>query len=261
MKQLVLTLTLLFFIAPVTFAQDWNPQLTEYYEPEVEVVTPGVNGAPPSDAIVLFDGRDLSAWESIAQGPDEWAANLSMLEESGNDPAEWTIEGDVLSVAPGTGYIRTKQGFGDVQLHIEWRAPVDYEGPGQDKGNSGVFLQGLYEVQVLDCHQNSTYINGMTGSVYKQYPPLVSACKPTGEWHTYDIIFTAPRFKADGTLFTPATMTVIHNGVVVQNHVQLQGPTVYIGLPSYKEHAYKMPIVLQDHGNATSFRNIWVREL
>ena len=243
MKKITLILGFSILFCAQVSAQEWKPELTEYYEPVPPVVTPGNGTAPPSDAIVLFDGSDLSAWQKVRGGD-----------------AEWKIEGDVLTIAPGTGSIKTREQFGDVQLHIEWRAPMDYEGPGQDKGNSGVYLQDRYEIQVLDCHDNETYVNGMTASVYKQYPPLVTACKPTGQWHTYDIIFRAPRFNEDGSLFKEATLTLLHNGVLVQDHVTIQGNTEYIGLPSYTAHG-DGSIILQDHGNPTSYRNIWLRKL
>ena len=243
MKKLILTFGLFFVVGTHAMAQEWKPQLTEYYEPVPPVVTPGNGTAPPSDAVVLFDGSDLSAWEN-----------------GKGEPAGWMIEGDAVTVVPGTGIIKTKEAFGDIQLHIEWRAPSEFEGPGQDKGNSGVYLQERYEVQVLDCHENDTYVNGMTASVYKQYPPMVSACKPTGEWHTYDIIYRAPRFNEDGSLFKEATLTLLHNGILVQDHVTIQGNTEYIGLPSYTAHG-DGSIILQDHGNPTSYRNIWLRKL
>ncbi len=148
-----------------------------------------------------------------------------------------------------------------MQLHLEWRAPAEIEGEGQGRGNSGVYIQGRYEVQVLDCYENTTYPNGQTGSIYKQHIPLANACKPPGEWQTYDIIFMAPRFKEDSSLFTPATVTVLHNGVLILNHAVIKGTSEYIGLPAYKAHPLKQPLLLQDHGNPVSFRNIWVREL
>ena len=148
-----------------------------------------------------------------------------------------------------------------MQLHLEWRAPVIIEGEGQGRGNSGVYLQGRYEVQVLDCYENITYSNGQTGSIYKQHIPLANACLPPGKWQTYDIIFMAPRFNKNGSLFSPATVTVLHNGVLLLNHVTVKGNSEYIGLPEYKTHPLKQPLMLQDHGNPVSFRNIWVREL
>jgi hypothetical protein len=228
----------------LAFSQEWKPGLTEKWEPVPPKVTPGEGTAAPSDAIILFDGKDLSKWESEKGGP-----------------AQWKVKDGCFTVIPDMGSIQTKQSFGDVQLHIEWRAPFEAKGDGQDHGNSGVYLQKRYEIQVLDCYTNTTYVNGQTASIYKQYAPLVNACKPTGEWQTYDIIFMAPRFNDNGTLFAPATITLLHNGVLVLNHVILQGATEYIGLPKYIAHDLKQPLLLQDHGNPVSFRNIWVREL
>jgi len=166
-----------------------------------------------------------------------------------------------MTVQKGTGNIKTKQGFGSCQLHIEWRTPSAIEGEGQGRGNSGIFLMGLYELQVLDSYNNKTYSNGQAGSIYKQHIPLVNACLKPGEWQEYDIIFTAPQFKEDGSLSSPAKFTVIQNGVLVQNNVELKGPTTYIGQPTYVAYPGKLPLSLQDHGNPTSFRNIWIREL
>ena len=225
-------------------AQEWHPELTYLWEPVPPVVTPGNGTAPPSDAIVLFDGSDMNQWEK----PD-------------GEPVGWKLEDGVMTVVKETGGIQTKQAFGDIQLHLEWRAPAEIEGEGQERGNSGVYLQGRYEVQILDCYENTTYVNGQTGAVYKQHIPLANACRPPGEWQMYDIIFIAPRFKEDSSLFSPATVTVLHNGVLLQNHVSIQGNTEHIGLPAYKAHPLKQPIFLQDHSNPVSFRNIWVREL
>jgi hypothetical protein len=226
------------------WSQEWNPELTEKWEPVPLKVEPGEGTAAPSDAIILFGGQDLSKWEGENGGP-----------------ASWKVEDGCFTVVPGKGSIKTKQSFGDVQLHIEWKAPFDAVGDGQDHGNSGIYLQNRYEIQVLDCYTNKTYVNGQTAAIYKQYAPLVNACRPTGEWQTYDIIFMAPRFNENGTLFAPATMTILHNGVLVQNHVTIQGTTEHKGLPSYKAHDLKQPLLLQDHGNRVSYRNIWVREL
>jgi hypothetical protein len=227
-----------------TEQQTQRPEDTEVWEPEPEIVRSDRDGAPPSDAIVLFDGTDLSQWTS----------------EDGSE-ARWTVEDGVMTVAAGTGSIQTRQGFGDVQLHIEWRTPAQVEGEGQGRGNSGVFLMGRYEIQVLDSYENRTYSNGQAGSIYKQYIPLVNASRPPGVWQSYDVVFTAPRFAADGTLVSPAYMTVCQNGVLIHNHVELQGPTLYIGVPQYEVHGDREPIMLQDHGNPVSFRNIWVREI
>ncbi|MFN8291191.1 MAG: DUF1080 domain-containing protein [Chitinophagaceae bacterium] len=224
-----------------------DPKTTEIWSPEPKVVTPGAscNGAP-SDAIVLFDGTSGSKWQH----------------KDGTD-AKWTVADNAFTVKPGTGDIQSKQKFGDCQLHIEWRVAADVTGDGQNRGNSGVFLMGRYEVQVLDNYNNinKTYVNGQAGSIYKQYPPLVNACKAPGEWQTYDIIFTAPRFSENGSVINPARLTVLQNGVLVQNKSTLWGNTVYIGSPAYEKHEAKEPITLQDHGNMTSFRNIWIREL
>jgi hypothetical protein len=221
-----------------------DPNLTEVWEPVPRVVIPGRGTAAPSDAIVLFGGDDLSEWESVAGGP-----------------AKWSVGSGALTVSKGTGNIRTRQVFGDCQLHIEWRAPEKIEGEGQGRGNSGVFLQGRYEVQVLDSYDNATYVNGQAASLYKQYVPLVNASRKPGEWQTYDIYFRAPRFSADGTLRKPAYVTVVHNGVLVQDHVAIKGGTVNRGASSYARHDAKEPLVLQDHGNPVSYRNIWIREL
>lgn len=225
-------------------AEEMAPELTEVWEPEPAVVTPGVGMAPPSDAIVLFDGSDLSAWQH----------------QDGRD-AEWTVADGAMTVEPKTGDIQTRKGFGDVQLHLEWRTPADVESESQGRGNSGVFLQGLYEVQVLDSYNNRTYSNGQAASLYKQHIPLVNASRGPGEWQNYDIVFKAPRFGDDGGLVSPAFVTVFHNGVLVQNHVELKGPTIYRGYPEYQAHADRLPLMLQDHSNPVSFRNIWVREL
>lgn len=226
------------------FAQEWDPVLTEVWEPVPPVITPGDGTAPPSDAIILFDGTDMDQWE-----------------KPNGDPVGWKMADGAMTVVKETGSIRTKQSFGDMQLHLEWRAPSEVVGEGQGRGNSGVYIQGRYEVQVLDCYENITYSNGQTGSVYKQHVPLANACRPPGEWQTYDIIFMAPRFKEDSSLFTPATVTVIHNGVLLLNHAVIKGTSEFIGLPAYKAHSLKQPLMLQDHGNPVSFRNIWVREL
>ncbi|MEN8227527.1 MAG: DUF1080 domain-containing protein [Bacteroidota bacterium] len=221
-----------------------KPEETEDWSRKPEVITPGEGTHPPSDAILLYGGADdLDNWVSDSDGPAKWKAE------------------DFLTVVPKTGGIKSKQSFGDIQLHVEWRSPEVVKGDGQGRGNSGIFLMGKYEVQVLDSYENSTYYNGQAGSLYKQHIPLVNACRPPGQWQTYDIIFTAPRFNKDASLESPAYVTVIHNGVLIQNHVELKGPTLFIGKPEYKQHPEKLPLGLQDHSNPVSYRNIWVREL
>lgn len=215
---------------------------SEVWEPVPKVVKAPPN-APPSDALVLFNGTDLSQWES-AQGGE----------------AEWSLEEGVLTVAPGKGGIRTKRAFCDAQLHLEWRTPAQFgDRKGQQRNNSGVFLQERYEVQILDSYENATYSNGQAASIYKQHIPLVNATRPPGEWQAYDIIFKAPRFEHK-KLVEPATITVLHNGILVQNHVEIQGTTAWIGEPEYEIHDCA-PIALQDHNDFVSFRNIWIREL
>ena len=202
------------------------------------VVTPGTAGKAPSDAVVLFDGKDLSQWDNA----DNWKIE----------------EGAMVS---GKGDVRTKKAFGDCQLHIEWSAPVPAKGKGQGRGNSGVFFMNTYEIQVLDSYKNETYHDGQAGAIYKQTPPQVNAMRPPGEWNTYDIIWTAPRFKEDGSLKSPAYITAFHNGVLILNHFELKGDTPYSRPPRYKKHADRLPIRLQDHGNPVRFRNVWVREI
>jgi hypothetical protein len=235
-------------IRPLTKADDLppDPKLTEIWYPVPAKVTPGATpGAPPSDAVVLFDGKNLDAWKSA----------------SGDKPAGWSIVDGQMVVAPGTGDIQTREKFGDVQLHVEWLDPVlPADKVNQDRGNSGVFLQDVYEVQVLDNFENKTYVNGMVGSIYKQFPPLVNAAWAAEHWQTYDIIFTAPRFATDGSLASPARLTVLLNGVLVQNNAVLKGGTTYIGAPSYQPHG-DLPLRLQDHGHLVRFRNIWLRKL
>lgn len=223
---------------PIVMCQtEGDPTLTEVWEPVPEIVD-APPGEPPSDAIVLFDGNDLSEWTG-----------------------EWNVASGAVTVAPGSGNLITKRSFGDVQLHIEWSTPSVVEGEGQERGNSGIFLMERYELQVLDSYENTTYSNGQAGSIYKQHIPLVNASRPPGEWQSYDVIFMAPRFRDDGTLSQPATFTVLHNGVLIQNHVTVEGPTLYIGEPSYEAHEPKLPLMLQDHSNPVSYRNIWLREL
>lgn len=243
-----------------------TPESTELYV-DLEQVSPGLTPEqPPSDAIVLFDGTDLTAWQVMQL---RIAGDMPGMVESIGDyeagkatvPAQWEVAGGVMTVAPGTGAIETKRAFGDVQLHLEWNAPVAEEKSGQGYSNSGVFFMGMYEVQILNSYENDTYNNGQASSVYKQHIPLVNASRAPGQWQSYDIIFMAPRFSEKGSLISPARITVFHNGVLVQNNVELLGPTTYIGASHYTPHPEKMPLALQDHGDPVQFRNIWIREL
>lgn len=242
-----------------------TPESTELYK-EVPVVTPSANHQSPSDGLVLFDGSGTSQWQ---KNPIRIVASMREMDpiirelrsEYQMDPAEWEIDKGVLVVKPGTGAIATKRAFGDVQLHLEWNAPIAEGKSSQGYSNSGVFFMGLYEVQILNSYQNATYSNGQASSVYKQHIPLVNASRPPGEWQVYDIIFTAPRFSEKGTLVSPARVTVFHNGILTQNNVELLGPTCYIGTPYYVKHPEKLPLILQDHGDPIRFRNIWIREL
>ncbi len=238
-------------ISPKLYAQnqpEWK--VHDLQRPQPKVISPGTGsttekaGAPPSDAIVLFDGRNLSEWRTPK-----------------NDAPKWKVENGYFEVVDKTGPILTKQTFGDCQLHIEWATPTAIKGKGQGRGNSGVFFMKKYEIQVLDCYENQTYPDGQAGSVYGQFPPLVNASRPPGEWQTYDIIFRRPRFDAAGVLIKPAIVTVFHNGVLVQDHVAMTGPTGHKSRPPYAYHADKLPLMLQDHGNPVRFRNIWIRSL
>ncbi|MDR2776189.1 MAG: DUF1080 domain-containing protein [Tannerella sp.] len=240
-RILFLTVCIVFSLS--SFAQ-WTPQQTEWYHPEPVKIAPAKTpGDPPADAVVLFDGTDLSRW----------------VNGKGETP-EWTVSGKVLSVKPGAGEIYTKEHFGDCQLHVEFRSPAPEKYNGQNRGNSGILLMGRYEVQVLDGDDNHTYVNGMVGSIYKQAAPLVNAYTKNGEWQVYDIYWKAPGFGAGGILEAPAVITVVLNGIVVQNNYTLKGNTPYVGLPEYSAHG-RLPLMLQDHGTAVSYRNIWIRNL
>jgi hypothetical protein len=208
---------------------------------EPRKVDPGPLSGPPADAIVLFDGKDLSQWLDDKDGL-----------------ARWEVKDGVATVN-GTGYIHTRQAFGDCQLHVEWATPEKITGSGQNQGNSGVFLQGRYEIQVLDSYTNVTYFNGQAGAVYSQYAPMVNCCRPPGEWQTYDIIYHAPRFAEDGAVKSPGRVTVLQNGVLIQDNVEILGMTGYP--PKYAKHNPKEPLALQDHGCPVRYRNIWLREL
>ncbi len=219
--------------------------------PQPTVVDPGSTstpeqpGRPPSDAVVLFNGTDTSPWSSMD-----------------GSPTKWIVHDGAFECVPGSGYARTLQAFGDCQLHVEWATPDPAHGESQGRGNSGVFFgYDRYECQVLDSYQNKTYADGSAAAIYGQYPPLVNVSRPPGQWQTYDIIWTAPRFAGDGRLIRKARETVFHNGVLVQNNVELTGPTSWLERAPYKAHPERTPIALQDHGNPVRYRNIWVREL
>ncbi|MEZ4702284.1 MAG: DUF1080 domain-containing protein [Rhodothermales bacterium] len=216
-------------------------------QPPIVQTGPGLAAPikPPADAVVLFDGKSLDGWKSQKDG----------------STAPWKVENGYFEVAPKTGGIETRQGFGDVQLHVEWASPNPPRGEGQDNGNSGIFLMNRYEVQVLNSYGNKTYPDGQASAIYGQYPPLVNASRGPGEWQAYDIIFHRPRFNADGTLASPARATVFHNGVLVQDNVVLTGPTGHHVRPPYAMHGDREPISLQDHDHPVRFRNIWLREL
>ncbi len=238
---------LLVFVSTVTIAvsaQQMKPESTEWYYPQPPKIVPAANiGQPPSDAIVLFDGKDLSKWVS-ADG----------------SAAKWAVVDGGMTVTQGAGDIYTKEYFGDCQLHIEFKSPTPAKGGGQGRGNSGVFLQSIYEVQVLDGDNNPTYVNGMVGSIYKQRAPLADAYTKAGQWQVYDIFWKAPIFGTDGKLESPAIITVMLNGVLIQNNYVLKGTTEYIGFPKYNAHG-RLPLMLQNHGDAVAYRNIWIRNL
>jgi hypothetical protein len=252
----ILIIAFIFSIHLTVKAQEkMKPEDTEVWSPVPKVVTPGkTNTDAPSDAIVLFDGKNLNQWNSV---------------NDSTKPAQWKVDGGVMTVNKSTGNIQTKQSFLDYQLHIEWRIPKNITGKGQLRGNSGIFLASTgkgdegYELQVLDSYNNPTYVNGQAGSIYKQNPPLANANRPPGMWNVYDIMWAAPRFNEDGSLKSPARVTVLLNGIAVQNNYELKGATVYIGKPSYSPHG-PSPIKLQAHGDPSepvSFRNIWIRPL
>ena len=246
LKVLLLNL-LLIPLSGFVSAQEIKPEATEDWSNKPPVVTPGKAGAPPSDAIVLFSGkRDLDKWEGIEGAPVKWEAN-----------------DETLQIVKKAKDIQTKQKFGSIQLHLEWKTPGPEEDKGTSRGNSGVLLMGLYEVQIYESYDYKTrlYYNGIAASIYKQYAPLVNACLPPQTWQVYDIIFEAPVFSDDKTLKIPAYVTLLHNGVLVQNHVSIKGPMIYAGYPAYQYHENKLPLRLQEHDSRVSFRNIWLREL
>jgi hypothetical protein len=233
---------------PAVSPMPMKPEMTEIWDPEVRVVTPAKKlGDAPSDAIILFDGKNL----------DQWVSQKDITK-----PAPWKIvDNDHMEVVPKSGGIQTKLKFGDCQIHIEFSAPDIVENAGQGRGNSGLFLQNRYELQILDSYNNRTYANGQAASIYKDVQPLVNAMRSPLEWNSYDVIYTAVRFKADGRVDAPARITVLHNGVLVQNNTTIAGLTNYIGLHMYPAAHGDDVISLQDHGNKTQFRNIWIRKL
>lgn len=239
----IICLSVFYLTGSVVNAQV-KPEDTEIWEPEPSIVTPAEFGKPSSDAIILFDGTDLEAWQKAGS----------------NDPIGWELIDGEMRVVPSTGSVETKQAFGNLQLHLEWKTlPGNEDLKGQNRSNSGVFFQSRYEVQILDSYKNRTYANGQAGAVYKQHAPMVNAMRPPGEWQTYDIIFTAPIFDTQGAKVSSGYLTVFHNGILIQNHVEVLGTTEYIGAPKNISHG-KAPIQLQDHDQEISFRNIWVRE-
>ncbi|MCW3113909.1 MAG: hypothetical protein JWR18_2305 [Segetibacter sp.] len=255
MKKIVLAAAAVIGISSFAFSQErMKPEETEFYSPVPPIVTPGAHfGDAPSDAIVLFDGSNLSQW----------------INSKDSTAAKWTLADNVMTVNKSIGDIQTRSSFTDYQLHIEYRIPSNITGSGQARGNSGIFLAALpwgpggYELQVLDNFKNTTYVNGQVGSMYKQAVPLANASRKPGEWQTYDVVWTAPKWNDNGTLKSLARVTVIHNGVLVQNNVTLLGDTPYIGMPSYRKHG-PAPIKLQSHGDKSepiSYRNIWLRPL
>ena len=227
--------------AKATDKKEWG--VHDKDRPQPAMVAPGGHGKAPSDAIVLFDGKSL----------DKWTGN--------NNTAAWEVKDGYFQVKPGSGNIRTKDGFGSCQFHIEWMIPADRECNGQQGCNSGVFFMDRYELQILGSNPNKTYVDGMAGAMYGQYPPLVNACNPNGEWNTYDVIFHAPKFKADGSLAKAGTMTVFLNGVLVQDHSEIWGATAHAAVAKYSAHEPRLPIGLQDHGDPLCFRNVWLRPL
>jgi hypothetical protein len=234
---------------PMLPGQKWHVHDPD--RPHPRVVTPGREpGAPPSDAIVLFDGKDLSKWDQRGRGADS-----GKLVD-----AQWKVENGYFEVVPGTGDLLTREKFGDCQLHVEWSEPPDVKGTSQSRGNSGVLLMSRYEIQVLDPYNNLTYADGQAGAIYGQWPPLVNPGRKPGEWQTYDIVWQAPWFEGQ-KLFKPAMVTVFFNGVLVQNHMEPMGPMVYRQVAKYTPHDAEEPLMLQDHHDHVRYRNIWIRRL
>ncbi len=254
MKQTIYITGAILLSSLMANAQGAQPKDTEVWTPVPRIIdAPAGSLTAPADAIILFDGKNLNEWVTVKD----------------QSPAQWTVSDNIFTVKKGTGNIQTKRSFTNYQLHIEWKIPVNISGEGQARGNSGLFLASTgggddgYELQILDSYKNATYSNGQAGSIYKQFIPLVNASRQPGEWQSYDVLWTAPQFNEDGSLKSAARLTAFHNGVLIQNNIELKGETVYIGPPSYKKHG-PTPIKLQDHGDPSppiSFRNIWLREL
>jgi 3-keto-disaccharide hydrolase len=246
-------LLIVVILSAATFSFSQGEMKWKIHDPDrplPPVITPGTAstqekaGTAPSDAVVLFDGKDLSHW----------------VDKDGK-PAKWKVQNGYMEVVPGTGNISSRDSFGDCQLHVEFAEPSPAHGESQERGNSGVFLMGLYEIQVLDSYENKTYADGQAAAVYGQYPPLVNASRPPAKWQSYDIIFHGARFAARGKLLRPARVTVLHNGVLVQDNVEMTGPTAHGERPPYKAGPDKLPLGLQDHEMLVRYRNIWIREL
>src|SRR5436309_1325552 len=258
MHRRFITVAILFIAVStaVVLAQEAREWKSGIVWPEPKVVDPGAPGGVPADAVVLFDGKDLSKWD----GGETWLVKDGIAEIPAREKGKGKGKGKA-KAEPRVRDIRTKDKFGDFQLHLEFATPAVVEGRGQGRGNSGVFLADRYEIQILDSYDNKTYFDGQCASIYKQTPPMVNACRKPGEWQTYDIIFEIPHFTYDGAVKKPGYVTLFHNGVAVLNHFELQGDTNFDRPPSYHKHAEKMPIHLQNHGNAVRFRNIWLRQL
>jgi len=245
-----ITFASMLFAAPVYSQVDSKWKIHDPNRPLPPIVSPGTSstpdspGKPPSDAVILFDGKDLFRWS-----------------HKDGSAAKWKVENGYAEVVPKTGYIYTRDSFGDCQLHVEFAEPTPPKGESQDRGNSGVFLMGTYEIQVLDSYDNKTYADGQAAAVYGQFPPLVNSSRPPGQWQSYDIVFHGPRFDQSGKLLRPARVTVFHNAVLVQDNVELSGPTEHGERPPYKPGPEKAPLALQDHGDLVRYRNIWIREL
>ena len=246
-NNIVIMKFLFLFLATMSLMaqKKMKPEMTELWEPVPELVNPGNLSTPPSDAIILFDGTDLSQWINATNG----------------EPAHWIVNSDGSMTVKQKGGIETKEEFGSIQLHIEWKTPIVVNGNGQGRGNSGVYFQKSYEIQVLDSYNNVTYSNGQAASVYKQSVPLVNASKPPGEWQSYDIIFNEPHYDKKGNRLKKGSFTVFHNGVLVQNNFEIQGTTEYRGYPKLRDIKTPKRLYLQDHGNPVSYRNIWLRKL